>query len=104
MRESILKEHPWVAASLMKAFEESKRIAMSRMRNQTLFVFGEQYLDEVRNTLGPDPFAYGVKANAEAIDMVQTISMEQSLTPKKQPLDEIFPEEVLPDGGASLGR
>ena len=29
------------------------------------------------------------------LDMVQTISTEQSLTPKKQPLDEIFPEEVL---------
>ena len=45
--------------------------------------------------MGDDPFAYGVKANAPAIDMVQTISAEQSLTPKKQPLDEIFPTEVL---------
>jgi hypothetical protein len=27
--------------------------------------------------------------------MVQTISLEQSLTPRKQPLDEIFPMELL---------
>jgi hypothetical protein len=26
---------------------------------------------------------------------VQTISVEQSLTPAKQPLDEIFPKEIL---------
>ena len=45
--------------------------------------------------MGADPFAYGVKANAAAIDMVQTISVEQSLSPRKQPLDEIFPEELL---------
>ena len=27
--------------------------------------------------------------------MVQQISMEQSLTPKKQPLEDIFPGELL---------
>jgi 4,5-dihydroxyphthalate decarboxylase len=95
VRESILNEHPWVAVSLMKAFEESKRIAISRMRDQTLFVFGQHYIEEVQEKLGKDPFVYGVKANAEAIDMVQTISAEQSLTPRKQPLDEIFPTELL---------
>jgi hypothetical protein len=65
------------------------------MRQQTLFVFGEHYQEEVRSTLGADPFAYGVKNNAAAIDMVQTISAEQSLTPRKQPLEDIFPQEVL---------
>jgi 4,5-dihydroxyphthalate decarboxylase len=95
VRESILAEHPWVAVSLLNAFEEAKRIAMTRTRNQSLFVFQNAYQDEVRQLMGDDPFAYGVKANAAAIDMVQTISMEQSLTPKKQPLEEIFPEEIL---------
>jgi 4,5-dihydroxyphthalate decarboxylase len=95
IRESILEKHPWVAVSLVNAFEEAKRIAMTRTRQQSLFVFQNHYLDEVRDVLGPDPFAYGVSANAAAIDMVQTISMEQSLTPAKQPLEEIFPTEIL---------
>jgi 4,5-dihydroxyphthalate decarboxylase len=81
--------------SLLNAFEEAKQLAVERARQQTLFVFQNHYLDEVKRLMGKDPFAYGVAANAAAIDMVQTISMEQSLTPKKQPLDEIFPEEVL---------
>ena len=79
----------------MEAFDKSKSIAMQRMRQQTLFVFGDHYQEEVRSMLGPDPFAYGVKKNAAGIDMVQTISVEQSLTPRKQPLEEIFPPEVL---------
>src|SRR3990172_10551010 len=31
VRESILDEHPWVALSLMNAFEESKRLAIERL-------------------------------------------------------------------------
>ena len=95
IRESILQKHPWVAISLLNAFEEAKKLAMERVRQQTLFVFQGHYQEEVRRLMGKDPFAYGVKANAAAIDMVQTISVEQSLTPRKQPLDEMFPEEVL---------
>jgi hypothetical protein len=45
--------------------------------------------------MGEDPFVYGVSPNANAIDTVQTMSVEQGLTPRKQALDEIFPEEVL---------
>jgi 4,5-dihydroxyphthalate decarboxylase len=95
IRQSILDEHPWVALSLFNAFEEAKKIAMSRTRLQTLFAFQNHYLDEVQQVMGPDPFVYGVQANAAAIGMVQTISFEQSLTPRKQPLDEIFPMELL---------
>ncbi len=97
IRESILEQHPWVAMSLMEAFERSKQIAIERQKTlpPTLFVFGGHYLKEINDVFGADPFVYGVKANAEAIDMVQTISVEQELTKKKQPLDEIFPQEVM---------
>src|SRR5260370_23599110 len=95
LRESVLQEHPWVAMSLLNAFEEAKQLALRRMRDQTLFVFTSQYIEELNKIFGTDPFAYGIKRNAAAIDFVQTISVEQSLTPKKQPLDEIFPQEVL---------
>jgi 4,5-dihydroxyphthalate decarboxylase len=95
IRESILEQHPWVAVSLMNAFEESKRIATERMRHQTLFVFPQLHIEELQESMGKDPFAYGIKANAAAIDMVQTISVEQALTPRKQPLEEIFPMEVF---------
>jgi hypothetical protein len=45
--------------------------------------------------MGPDPFAYGIKANLKAIQMAQQISHEQSLTPKVQPIEELFAEEVF---------
>ncbi len=97
IRESILDKHPWVAMSLMDAFERAKKIAIQRVRETppSLLVFGPQFLREVREVMGDDPFAYGVKANKTAIDFIQQISVEQGLTTKKQPLDEIFPEPVI---------
>ena len=58
-------------------------------------VFGEQYLREVGEVFGPDPYVYGVTANAKALDMAQTFSVEQELTEKKQPFEELFPREIL---------
>ena len=97
VRESILDEHPWVTVSLMEAFEASKRIAIERLRSMppTLLVFGRQFQQEVDEVFGPDPFAYGINANATAFDMAQTFSHEQGLTARKQPWDEIFPEEAF---------
>lgn len=99
IRESIIEKHPWVATSLMEAFESSKKLVLERLygreRVPSLRVFSAQELSEQRAVFGDDPFPYGIKANAKAIDMVQTYSVEQGLTPKKQPLEEIFAEEVL---------
>jgi 4,5-dihydroxyphthalate decarboxylase len=95
IREDILEAHPWVAVSLMNAFLEAKELATKRLRNQTLFVFTDHYLDEVKDVMGPDPFVYGVKPNLKSIGFVQQISAEQGLSPKPLPLDQIFPEEVL---------
>lgn len=97
IRERIVEEHPWVATSLMEAFEESKRIAIERLRQSppTLMVFGQHYLKELDEIFGPDPYAYGIKANAKSIEMVQTFSVEQGLAECKLTLDEIFPREVI---------
>ena len=97
VRESILEEHPWVAASLIDAFEESKRLAIERLHQSppSLLVFGQHYLQDVEEVFGNDPFPYGIKANAKAFDMAQTFSVEQGLTQEKQPLDEIYPQELI---------
>jgi 4,5-dihydroxyphthalate decarboxylase len=97
IRESIVKEHPWVARSLMEAFQKAKEIAIQRLRQQTptLLVFGASYLKEVRDVFGDDPFPYGLAANAKALDMAQTYSVEQSLSPRKQAWEEMLAEEIM---------
>ncbi|MFI5387995.1 MAG: hypothetical protein ACHQ50_17955, partial [Fimbriimonadales bacterium] len=82
IRESITREHPWVARSLMEAFDKAKALAGERLKQQppTLMVFGAQWLKQVQAVFGDDPFVYGVSPNARAIDMVQTFSLEQGLS------------------------
>ena len=97
VRENIVAENPWVVLSLMEAFEESKRLAIERLQQSppSLMVFGAHYLRDLDEVFGSDPFPYGIKANAKAIDMAQTFSVQQNLTPRKQPLEEIFPQEAF---------
>ncbi len=101
VRESILQEHPGAAISLVNAFEESKRIATERLHKSppTLLVFGEYYLQEVKEIFGSDPYPYGIKANAKTFEIMQTFSVQQGLTEQKQPLNEIFPEELINSQG-----
>ena len=91
-----------MATSLYQAFTEAKHMCMQRLYQPwvgggtpSMFVFGKRDLEEQLKVFGEDPYAYGIKANAKAIDMVQTFSVEQGLTKSKQPWNELFPEEVL---------
>jgi 4,5-dihydroxyphthalate decarboxylase len=103
VRESILQTHPWVALSLMDAFQAAKALARRRLRDQSLLVFNQHYAQAERQLFGDDPWVYGIKANAAAIDMVQTISLEQGLTTRKARFDELFPESVLIADESSIG-
>ena len=97
VRDSIVQEHPWVAQSLLDAFDKSKQLATERLyeRLPTLLVFGGQWLQEQRAVFGDDPYVHGLQANAEALDLVQTFSVEQGLTARKQSWEEIFPQGLL---------
>ena len=103
VRESVVQAHPWVALSLLDAFQAAKALARRRMRDQSLLVFNQQYAQAERALFGDDPWVYGVRANATAIDMVQTISVEQGLTAHKAPLSELFPEPVLIADESTIG-
>jgi 4,5-dihydroxyphthalate decarboxylase len=99
IREHIVHEHPWLARVLVQAFERSKKLALERLYKQppSLVAFASAALSRQRAVMGEDPYPYGLRAgsNARAIDMIQTFSVEQGLTPRKQAWSEIFPEEVL---------
>jgi 4,5-dihydroxyphthalate decarboxylase len=99
IRESIVQQHPWLARVLVQAFERSKKIALERVYRQppSLVAFASAALARQRAVMGDDPYPYGLRngSNARALDMIQSFSVEQGLTPRKQAWNEIFPEELL---------
>jgi 4,5-dihydroxyphthalate decarboxylase len=97
IRESLVQQHPWLARVLVQAFEQSKQLALQRLYKQppSLVAFASAALARQRAVMGDDPYPYGLRNNAKAFDMIQTFSVEQGLTPRKQAWQEIFPEEIL---------
>ena len=61
----------------------------------SMLVFSRRDLEEQREVFGEDPYPYGIAANATAIDMFQSYSVEQGQTREKQPWDMLFPEETM---------
>jgi 4,5-dihydroxyphthalate decarboxylase len=97
VRESVLEKDPWVAINLFEAFEKSKALAMERNRppRLSLILFSSEIVREQQQAFGADPYQYGIKPNAKMIDNLLTYSVEQGLTERKPPLEELFPEELL---------
>jgi len=58
-------------------------------------VFGSQIIKDIDSVFGPDPFVYGIQANAKTFDIAQAFSVQQGLTERKQPWEELFPQEVI---------
>ena len=81
----------------MAAFEESKKIAMERLRRlpPSLMVFGKYYLRELNEIFGPDPFPYGIKENRPMLDTIIDYSHEQGLTAEKLKLEDLFARSTL---------
>ena len=92
LRESIAREHPWAAASLLDAFTEAQRIVTERTHRQppSSLVFARETLDEQRAVFGDNPYAYGVETNAAAVDAVQTFAVELGTVKRKLPFAELY--------------
>jgi 4,5-dihydroxyphthalate decarboxylase len=95
VRAEVLERHPWVAINLYRAFVEAKEASRARTRAE-LSVYRELgVLTDAATVLDADPFPYGIRANAKALDTLVQYSVEQGLTNRAVSQDEIFAVNVL---------
>jgi 4,5-dihydroxyphthalate decarboxylase len=99
IRRDIYKENPWVALSLYKAFEESKRICIEKMMNTSFLRYTiPWYYPEVENTIrlmGEDFWPYGVESNRHVLETLSRYAFEQGLTNKPVRVDDMFAPNTL---------
>jgi 4,5-dihydroxyphthalate decarboxylase len=89
----ILEREPWVAASIVAAFDEAKRIGWERVSNPRLtpLAFFEHTWEEERRLLGPDPWQTGLgDANRHNLQTVIRHTREQGRVAHEPALDELF--------------
>lgn len=93
-REDLYKEHPWIAASLYKAFEEAKAMAYREMRFSGAMRYAlpwlYQDLDEIDELFDGDPFVYGLAKNRKSLQALARYLKEQGFVETDIAVDKLF--------------
>lgn len=94
IRRDILDKHPWLAASVFKAYAEAKRLAEAEFGETTALKIGLPWVTaEYENTLdvmGPDFWSYGIEQNRHVLETMARYSFEQGLATRIIGVDEMF--------------
>ena len=93
IKPEILERHPWVAHSLMVAFNKAKALTMQRMENPRmvpLALWREEW-ETQREIFGRDPWEYGLTpANVKNLETMIGYAHTQGLMPRRMKIDELF--------------
>jgi 4,5-dihydroxyphthalate decarboxylase len=98
MRRALFERHPWVAMSLLKAFDEAKSRSLERISDITAsripLPWAATLAEESSKSFGADPFPYGLEANRTTLEAFCRFAHDQGVTAKKLTPDDLFPKEV----------
>ncbi|KAK5113179.1 hypothetical protein LTR85_010997 [Meristemomyces frigidus] len=95
IKRSLVEQHPWIPSSLYNAFNESKEVALRRMK----FVGALRYmlpwlpseLDEINEVFEDgDPWPYGLEKNRRTLETLVEFLWEQGMVERKPTLEELF--------------
>ncbi len=99
VKRHLVERHPWLPASLYKAFVEAKKYAMHDVRDINALLVTLPWLiaeaEESTALMGEDFWRYGVKENAKEIEALTRYAHEQGLVSRKLSLEDLFPPSVI---------
>lgn len=90
VKDSVLKEHPWVATSLFRAFSKAKDEWLAKLDARTPDNASDKKYAALRKIVGHDPLPYGMAPNLATISALEHTAFKQGLTPRRMRLDELF--------------
>ncbi|MCW5686140.1 MAG: ABC transporter substrate-binding protein [Pseudolabrys sp.] len=94
IRKELHEQHPWLAASLYKACDAAKTLALKQARYSGApaymlpWMFKE--LEEMDAVFGADPWPYGLAPNRTALETVQRFLVEESFLDEPMRIDDVF--------------
>lgn len=104
VKRDLIRRHPWIAGSLMKAFNAAKDHAYRRILNprNVALAWVRNALEEQLRILGPDPWEFGLTPkNRKTLETLQRYCLQQGIVRRARPLEELFadvgvniPEEI----------
>jgi 4,5-dihydroxyphthalate decarboxylase len=99
VRRSVAASHPWLPVACLKAFEQSKSLALTLLSDTSAtkitLPFVEEQLAAARELMGPGFWPYGVAANRHVLDSFLNHHHRQGLSPRRVAVDELFHPTTL---------
>jgi 4,5-dihydroxyphthalate decarboxylase len=97
IKDEVLAKNPWLAQSLMAAFDKAKETCMAYYDdpNWSRFVWGRHLFEEERKAFGDDPWPHGIKKNRANLERFIDYSLDQGLVEKKLEVTELFAAAIL---------
>jgi 4,5-dihydroxyphthalate decarboxylase len=99
IRSELHRQHPWLAASIYKAFAEAKRLADAEFAETTALKIGLPWVnaeyDATREVMGDDYWSYGIEGNRKTLDAMARYSFEQGLAVRLLSVEEMFAPSTM---------
>jgi 4,5-dihydroxyphthalate decarboxylase len=99
IRRDVAEKHPWLPASVYKAFVQAKRLADAEFSEVTALKIGLPWLtaefDATREVMGNDFWSYGVEPNRKTLELMARYSYEQGLAVRRVSVEEMFAPSTL---------
>jgi 4,5-dihydroxyphthalate decarboxylase len=94
VREDVHREHPWVAASLYRAFCAARDLAVDGLYDtdalRLALPFLVSHVEDTWRVFGKDFWAYGLEPNRPTWEAIGRYVHEQGLAPRAVAPDELF--------------
>jgi 4,5-dihydroxyphthalate decarboxylase len=99
VRRALVEQHPWLPATVLKAFERAKAMALSKLGDtsapKVMLPFVEEQLQAARELMGQDFWPYGVAANRPVLEAFLRHHHRQGLSPRLVSVEELFHPATL---------
>ncbi len=96
LRGELVRQHPWLPASLYNAFCQAKALAYQRMGESGAMAAALPWMlaewEETVALMGPDPWPYGVAASRKTLETLSRYTFNEGLAPKRLRAEDMFPE------------
>ena len=94
IRRTLVDQHPWLPAAVMKAFEQSKAAALAHLSDtsatKVTLPFIEEQLAATRELMGEDFWPYGLESSRKTLDTFLRHHHAQGLSSRLVTPEELF--------------
>ena len=94
VRRTLAERHPWLPAAVLKAFEQSKTMALAHLADpsatKVTLPFVEERLREAREFMGDDFWSYGLAPNRKTLETFLRHHHSQGLSSRLLKAEELF--------------